>query len=242
MQTHNIVTACALMALSATCAFAQNPEPSFTILRDQTNIEASFGYMTSLNDKLSVDSLMGGMIGISYTFDRTQHTSQNLSFGIGVFQGSESDSYTVDMNWASRGVIDEDISQTIIPVVLGYRYNYHFNEKFSVWGGARVGLLISKSEHEYYRETRPTSPSYNTIGKYKFADTDIAPTVGLNIGAEYQITEGFSWMVGVNFDFAPGVERYLEYRKYAREDGFTSSVSSESIITSTIYTGFTYKF
>ncbi len=222
MKIDNTSAALALMALAAGGAFATEAVAQAPVLFDRNNVELQVGYMTDLNDGLTVESLYGGSFGISYTYNRTPQSSHNLGFSLGAFYGSE----TI----FSDDILSQKCSQHIIPLMAEYKYTYNVAENWGVYVGARAGAYISKTQSKY---------NWADGGCYKYPHTRVSPTVGVDFGVEYQFAKDWAWNIGVKIDSSFELVRELP----ANETMDTGArIEQETAVSATIYTGFTYQF
>lgn len=219
MKPHIISAAFALMALSAGSALANTEEAALTDDDELTLacFDLEVGYMTDLNNGLSVDWLYGGTIGTSYVFNATKDDFHKAGFHIGVYYGS--DTY-------SCGIVEQKNTQQIIPVMVNYAYHRNMSDKFTAYVGARAGAFISKTQRKHMS---------GDFGDSKMAHTRVAPTVGVDFGFEYEISEKCKWNFGVRFDLSSAMT------KEPLGDVYINPVD-EDVVTTTIHTGFSYSF
>lgn len=219
MKPHIISAAFALMALSAGSALANTEEAALTDDDELTLacFDLEVGYMTDLNNGLSVDWLYGGTIGTSYVFNATKDDFHKAGFQIGVYYGS--DTYQC-------GIFGQKNTQQIIPIMVNYEYHRNVSDKFTAYVGARAGAFISKTQRK-----QMNFPS-------KMSHTRVAPTVGVDFGLEYEISEKCKWNIGVRFDLSSAMTKEPLY------NGVYDSLSpvDEDVVTTTIHTGFSYSF
>ena len=157
MKKHTLSAAIALAAVSATGAFASEGSDLAPIYLDRTAISVDAGYMMDI-DNLSVDSLWGGTIGMSYIFNRSEKSAHSIGLTFGLFKGNENDTYPTfsvygpEEMW--QGQIEQmintyspqqKISQQIIPVIVSYKYHRNITKAISAYVGARAGVYISKT-------------------------------------------------------------------------------------------------
>ncbi len=214
MKPHIISAAFALMALSAGSALANTEEAALTDDDELTLacFDLEVGYMTDLNNGLSVDWLYGGTIGTSYVFNATKDDFHKAGFHIGVYYGSDTYNF-----WG----IEQKNTQQIIPVMVNYAYHRNINDQFTAYVGARAGAFISKTQQKW--------------ADTKLTHTRVAPTVGVDFGFEYEISEKCKWNFGVRFDLSAAlIEEADLVAPYITSD--------EDVVTTTIHTGFSYSF
>lgn len=259
MKKHTLSAAIALAAVSATGAFASEGSDLAPIYLDRTAISVDAGYMMDI-DNLSVDSLWGGTIGMSYIFNRSENSAHSIGLTFGYFSGSESTNYPAFSETISdAGVTLTDffyprqkISQEIIPVTLSYHYYHNVTNNITAYFGARAGLYISKST----AKSRIDTSSKITVGSYELpgntgfdagesANTSVSPVVGMEVGIEYKLSKKWAWHVCASLDAAFNMNRVVpcdEHSKGAEWAAYEPEVNKETVISTTLRTGFSYQF
>lgn len=219
MKPHIISAAFALMALSAGSALANTEEAALTDDDELTLacFDLEVGYMTDFGEGLSVDWLYGGTIGTSYVFNATKDGFHKAGFHIGVYYGSKTTPALPDF-------CSQHNSQRIVPVTVDYSYHRNIADKCTAYVGARAGAFVSHTEQKWKDA--------------KIAHTRCAPTVGIDFGLEYEISEKFKWNIGVRFDYSAAMLQECDPVDQATR-GWVDEVDT---VTTTIHTGFSYSF
>ncbi len=265
MKTHIFRKAFALMALAASPALADTAPAYEAPLTDDDQlslacVDVDFAYMTDLDGNLTVDNLYGGTITLGYTFNATKTSYHKLGFSVGVLYGEKSEKsflpfYTeAEMNELNelygtnytttdyRYDIHERFTQQIIPLILEYSYHHAVTSDLFVSAGVRAGVMISKTsiERSYVKAGIIFGEEQGVTDlTYEENHLRIAPVIGVGVGAEYKISENWTWNVGANLDFSQSL---LRERNDAEVGKYGSQVETTDIITTTIHTGFTYTF
>lgn len=220
MKPHIISAAFALMALSAGSALATTDEAPLTADDELTLacFDLEVGYMMDIDNGLSVDALYGGTVGTSYIFNATSTDFHKVGFSIGIFYGSDTYNY---------GSIEQKNSQQIVPVMVNYAYHRSISDKCTAYVGARAGAFISKTQQKFA-----------DAGDYKLTHTRVAPTVGVDFGVEYEISEKCKWNIGVRFDFSAA----LIQESPLPEQTEYELTNDKDVVSATIHTGISYSF
>lgn len=272
MKKHTLSAAIALAAVSATGAFASEGSDLAPIYLDRTAISVDAGYMMDI-DNLSVDSLWGGTIGMSYIFNRSEKSAHSIGLTFGVFDGEESNTYPrflsailvhpdyipgIDCEMQSRYSPSQKISQQIIPIIVSYKYHRNISSKFSAFVGARAGVYVSKT-------TAKTRIGAETISNYvdpltgnilaqdytegadygESSHTSVSPVIGMELGVEYKFAKNWSWYVSGSIDASFSMDREVpapENKNGAEWAAYSAETSKETVVSSTIRTGFSYQF
>lgn len=221
MKPHIISAAFALMALSAGSALAATDEAPLTEDDELTLacFDLEVGYMMDIDNGLSVDSLYGGTIGTSYIFDATKSDFHKIGFSIGIFYGSDTYQY--------QGV-DQKNTQQIVPVMINYAYHRNISDKCTAYVGARAGAFISKTQQKYA-----------WASDFKLTHTRVAPTVGVDFGVEYEVSEKCKWNFGVRFDLSAAL---IQESPLLEQEYTGSVISDKDVVSATIHTGISYSF
>lgn len=258
MKSHILSKAFALLALAAAPALADSAPMYEAPLTDDDQlslacVDVDFGYMTDLDNNLSVDHLYGGTISIGYTFNATKTSYHKLGFKVGMYDGSDKNGvYIEDITDYGYGYITdysssvgEKFTQQILPVILEYSYHHAICDDLFVSLGMRAGINISKTTMT--RGQYLTGNSWEQIGYQSGSEfshieenhTRISPVVGIDLGMEYNISENWKWNAGVNLDFSTSMMKEQSYHNMHRTG---SQVKNVDVITTTIHTGFSYSF
>ncbi len=274
MKKHTLSAAIALAAVSATGAFASEGSDLAPIYLDRTAISVDAGYMMDI-DNLSVDSLWGGTIGMSYIFNRSEKSAHSIGLTFGMFDGDESNTYPrflsdievtkdfipgIDYEVQSRFSPSQKISQQIIPIIVSYKYHRNISSKFSAFVGARAGVYVSKTTAKTrigaetisnYVDTDPVTgglvaQDYSEGADYgESSHTSVSPVIGMELGVEYKFAKNWSWYVSGSIDaaFSMGREVTAPKNKNGAEwAAYSAETSKETVVSSTIRTGFSYQF
>lgn len=272
MKTRTLSAAIALAAVSATGAFASEGSDLAPIYLDRTAISVDAGYMMDI-DNLSVDSLWGGTIGMSYIFNRSEKSAHSIGLTFGVFDGDESHTYPrflsdkevtkdispgIDYEVQSRFSPSQKISQQIIPIIVSYKYHRNISSKFSAFVGARAGVYVSKTtaKTRIGAETifNYVDPLTGTILAQDYAEgaddgesshTSVSPVIGMELGVEYKFAKNWSWYVSGSIDASFSMDREVpapENKNGASWAAYSAQTSKETVVSSTIRTGFSYQF
>jgi len=271
MKKHTLSAAIALAAVSATGAFASEGSDLAPIYLDRTAISVDAGYMMDI-DNLSVDSLWGGTIGMSYIFNRSEKSAHSIGLTFGLFRGNENDTYPtfsvygpVEEPWPGAGYTEQmidtyspqqKISQQIIPVIVSYKYHRNITKAISAYVGARAGVYISKtsaktrigSEMSIKEEDANGSVEFPLSSGYDYGEsshTSVSPVIGMELGVEYKFAKNWSWYVSGSIDASFSMDREVPAPKNkngAEWAAFSAETSKETVVSSTIRTGFSYQF
>lgn len=142
--------------------------------------------------------------------------------------------------------IHDKFTQQVIPLILKYSYHRAVTSDLFVSAGVRAGVMISKTTMERTYVTAGSmwpvytgSPSGVEDLKIQENHLRVAPVVGVGIGAEYKISDNWTWSVGADFDFSKSL---LRERNDVEVTRYGSQVETTDVITTTIHTGFSYSF
>lgn len=268
MKKHTLSAAIALAAVSATGAFASEGSDLAPIYLDRTAISVDAGYMMDI-DNLSVDSLWGGTIGMSYIFNRSEKSAHSIGLTFGLFKGNENDTYPTfsvygpEEMW--QGQIEQmintyspqqKISQQIIPVIVSYKYHRNITKAISAYVGARAGVYISKTSAKTRIGADVTlsvkAPNVNDeiplSSGYDYGEsshTSVSPVIGMELGVEYKFAKNWSWYVSGSIDASFSMDREVpapENKNGVEWAAYSAETSKETVVSSTIRTGFSYQF
>ena len=257
-----ISAAVILSALTATAALATEGADYAPIYLDKTAITLDAGYMMDI-DNLSVDHLTGGSISMSYIFNRTDKSAHSIGLTFGYFEGDddaamhkETDGGTTDYTERlyTRD-ITETLSQEILPVIISYKYQRNITDSISCYAGARAGVYISKTEVSrrdvWSHYQKKYDGTHTSIAK---ADDDctnsctrVAPTLGIELGVQYQFAKNWSWHLSGSIDASFNMIR----QKSLSETSFEAAnklittnpeTCKGTAVSATIRTGFSYQF
>lgn len=218
MKKHTLSAAIALAAVSATGAFASEGSDLAPIYLDRTAISVDAGYMMDI-DNLSVDSLWGGTIGMSYIFNRSEKSAHSIGLTFGLFKGNENDTYPSFSEEKWLGQIDtyspqQKISQQIIPVIVSYKYHRNITKAISAYVGARAGVYISKTSAKTRIGSESTLIQNNNeipfSSGYDYGEsshTSVSPVIGMELGVEYKFAKNWSWYVSGSIDASFSMDR-----------------------------------
>ena len=256
-----ISAAVILSALTATAALATEGADYAPIYLDKTAITLDAGYMMDI-DGLTVDSLTGGSISMSYVFNRTDKSAHSIGLTFGYFEGDDDGEFHYDTGiryteeqfpYQITNDATENLSQEILPIIVTYKYHRNITDSISCYAGARAGVYISKSKvsrhsNNWFIMASPDMGLANVevweeTGTY--SRTSIAPTLGLELGAEYQFAKNWSWYLGGSIDASFNVMRQKtlqEHSDHAINTVANPETSKGTAVSATIRTGFTYQF
>lgn len=228
MKLHLKGVLCALLAFGAVSYATEPATPALTTPQstpyfDMNRVSVSYAYMRDLGHGLNVDDLMGGTLTLGQSFGETETSFHTWYAQTGFLRGKEP-----FKSWSQNG--GSKFSQSIIPIVLGYTYNYKFTESLSAYAGLQAGFYYSKAHQygdcvhgsEWYAKTAVNTSSFT-------------PTVGLELGVAYKITKRISWDLGANFNNTFGVSKH-------GVDPHDTTYSKENAVTATIHTGIIITF
>lgn len=270
MKKHTLSAAIALAAVSATGAFASEGSDLAPIYLDRTAISVDAGYMMDI-DNLSVDSLWGGTIGMSYIFNRSEKSAHSIGLTFGLFRGNENDTYPsftvygpveeILPGWTQQMINtyspQQKISQQIIPVIVSYKYHRNITKAISAYVGARAGVYISKTSAKTRIGGDVTIKEEDVIfgnSEYPFSSgydygesshTSVSPVIGIELGVEYKFAKNWSWYVSGSIDASFSMDREVpapENKNGAEWAAYSAETSKETVVSSTIRTGFSYQF
>ena len=261
-----ISAAVILSVLTATAALATEGAEYAPIYLDKTAITLDAGYMMDI-DGLTVDSLTGGSISMSYVFNRTAKSAHSIGLTFGYFEGDDDGALNTDTGEIpsydesgnqvgiakSTYDVTETLSQEILPIIVTYKYHRNITDSISCYAGARAGIYISKS-----KATRQSSfiyidvdvvagkaEGYGMDEKGSSSRTTISPTLGMELGVEYQFAKNWSWHLSGSIDASYNVIRQKTLQEHS-EDALwavlTPETSKDTAVSATIRTGFTYQF
>ena len=176
--------------------------------------------------KKFVTLLMGGTLTLGQSFGETETSFHTWYAQTGFLRGKEPLKY-----WdADSGV---RYSQDIIPIVLGYTYNYKFSEGLSAYAGIQAGFYYSKG-HKYEKH-RQESYWYDYEAKTSINNNSFTPTVGLELGVTYKFSKRISWDLGANFNNTFAIAKH-------ETEQFTATSKDTNAVTATIHTGIIITF
>lgn len=270
MKKHTLSAAIALAAVSATGAFASEGSDLAPIYLDRTAISVDAGYMMDI-DNLSVDSLWGGTIGMSYIFNRSEKSAHSIGLTFGLFKGNENDTYPpftvygpveeILPGWTQQMINtyspQQKISQQIIPVIVSYKYHRNITKAISAYVGARAGVYISKTSAKTRiggditikeEDVLNGNAEYPFSSGYDYGEsshTSVSPVIGMELGVEYKFAKNWSWYVSGSIDASFSMDREVpapENKNGAEWAAFSAETSKETVVSSTIRTGFSYQF
>ncbi|MDO5464844.1 MAG: hypothetical protein Q4F40_07905 [Akkermansia sp.] len=268
MKLNHISAAVILSALTATAALATEGADYAPIYLDKTAITLDAGYMMDI-DGLTVDSLTGGSISMSYVFNRTDKSAHSIGLTFGYFEGDDDGELNDDTGIyelpemadavAFRQITysaSEKLSQEILPIIITYKYHRNITDSISCYAGARAGVYITKSEarrkSDYVELTGAVfGDSDPLIGVQTYSvkgydsRTSVAPTFGLELGVEYQFAKNWSWHLDGSIDASFNVQRLKSLQEHSN-DGLYAVENPEkskgTAVSATIRTGFSYQF
>ncbi len=238
MKTHMKTAAFGCLALAAMGASAAAEEEEFFL--DTNNISVEGGYMFDMGNGLSVDHLWGGNLGIGYSFAETSRSYQSLYMKLGLFAGSDKE----ETSFYNRGVMiggeippacpgSYKYSQRIIPLTLGYDYNYKLTPSVTIFAGVNAGVYFSKTERKGSGLIDDREERNHWYNLHK-TNSSFSPMLGINLGASYQVAPRWKCSVGINFQqvFEMGQENSSIFIEN----------SKKSTVTGTVYVGMTYTY
>lgn len=129
-------------------------------------------------------------ISVFYEFPGSDGLKYDLSFGLGLAAGIEYDySWTVSPGLTETGTLET--TATDIPILFSIKSPIK-GSKYSLFGGAGLDLMMTKTTVDYQR-----SGSSTESGSDEESKTQVMPS--LAAGAEYFTTDNFS--VGLNLKY-----------------------------------------
>ena len=260
MKPNVLSSAVILSALTATAALATEGADDAPIYLDKTAITLDAGYMMDI-DGLTVDSLTGGSISMSYVFNRTDKSAHSIGLTFGYFEGDEDGAMYIENDGGTTDYTErlltidrkETLSQEILPIIVTYKYHRNITDSISCYAGARAGVYISKSEanrrEDYNHYEKMYDKYYTSVyaldESINYSRTSVAPTLGLELGAEYQFAKNWSWYLSGSIDASFNVIRQKTIQEHSRDALYSTrhpETSKGTAVSATIRTGFSYQF
>ncbi|MBQ8480693.1 MAG: hypothetical protein IJ503_09980 [Akkermansia sp.] len=261
MKLNHVSAAVILSALTATAALATEGADYAPIYLDKTAITLDAGYMMDI-DGLTVDSLTGGSISMSYVFNRTAKSAHSIGLTFGYFEGDDDggeshyDSGIIgaETPYPSRVTYDitETLSQEILPIIVAYKYHRNLTDSISCYAGARAGIYISKSKSSrssrYYYKHDISQTLYETnevVERATNSRTSVSPTLGMELGVEYQFAKNWSWHLSGSIDASFNMMRQKTIQEHSENALWAvqnPETSKDTAVSATIRTGFSYQF
>lgn len=234
MKTHMKTAAFGCLALAAMGASAAAEEEEF--FPDINNISVESGYMFDMGNGLSADHLWGGNLGIGYSFAETSKSYQSLYAKIGLFAGSDGE----ETSYYNKGVLiggkrppaapgNYKYSQRIIPLTVGYEYNYKLTPSVNIFAGVNGGCYFSKTERKGVGLL--AEDHWYLLHK---TVSSVSPVLGINLGASYQVAPRWKCAVGINIQQVFGIAQ--------ENPSVFERNSKKSTVTGTVYAGVTYTY
>ena len=189
-------------------------------------------------DKASLipTNLYGATLAAQWEVASHEDSSHHVGFSIGYYTGEEQ--YNISVSGVGFTLnIDSDSSLDVIPLLLTYDYEYHLNDKVSVYAGIRGGAVIRKTSFS------DSTFDFGEAGKFDVTDssTKVLPTVGVGVGANVASTPDLSFNIGYDFSYTFGDS----CGKIYAADGAQlneSYYSGKDLYYGTIKVGFSYSF
>lgn len=171
----------------------------------QYNLTLQFGVMHTESvdyyepvDKASLlpTNLYGATIAAQWQVAALNDSSHHVGFSVGYYSGEEQ----FDISVLPLITINSDASLDVIPLLLTYNYEYHLNDRVSVYAGVRGGAVIRKTSFSN------STWDFGDVGKYDVTDssTKVMPTLGVGVGAKVAISKSASFDIGYDFAWAFG--------------------------------------
>lgn len=219
-------------------------EPDFRPLHQKNpySLTLSYGIMhtdvgyiddaDTYRDQLVPSVLYGVSLAGKYNVASSENWVHAVGFNAGWYTGSNR-LYAIDVD--PDFVIDNasiETSVTAIPLLLTYNLEYRVTERLYVFGGARAGALIRKTEVE---------SGYVANGEVSISgsSTKVLPMIGVGAGLRSYLTPNLAFELSYDFGWTLGNDcDGLEYSTgHALE-----STSQDSRYYGTVKAGFTYSF
>lgn len=238
MKLYKNGTLCALLALSATAyavdsatpAPAMPQEPMEKPYFDMNLFSVSYAWMKDINNGLSVDNLYGGTLMLGQSFGENSQYYHTWYAKTGYLFGKGSSITTLNTPTAYAASRCE---QSIIPVTIGYTFNYKWLDQMSTYVGAQAGFHYSKT-HKKAASIDTSDSSWSEEARQR-THTKFAPTLGLEVGATYKFNKRISWDLGVNFNTTLSINK-------EKTDPGSAEISTKTAFTTTFHTGILITF
>ncbi len=187
------------------------------------------GFTENPHDQVrSIPSVLYGFsVGAQWEVAASDKYSHHVGASIGYYLGTQQDRFLNGWNDVETTV---DTEVEVYPILLTYNLEYKVNDKLTLYGGVRGGVII-----------RDTTWSATPADLYKSEkDSAITPMLSVGVGARTFITEKLSFDLGYDFGFSFGQD--CDFSENYSSTDVRSGCGSDCRYYGTIKAGFSYSF
>ena len=184
------------------------------------------GFTENPKDEVrSIPSVLYGFsVGAQWEVAASDKYSHHVGASIGYYLGSQQDRY---FNEPTDQQTTFDTEVEVYPILLTYNLEYKVNDKLTLYGGVRGGVII--------RDT-----SWHATDFAEETDSAITPMLSVGVGARTFITEKLSFDLGYDFGFSFGQD--CDFSENYSYTDHRAGCGSDCRYYGTIKAGFSYSF